>query len=252
MRSRATPAPRQCLPARSGRRADRAPRQGRKMPLNGRGRAQTLRAAPATDDTETKATASVDPARSPTASKNRAAAASGGVPPIHPRAGPPAPAPPFHAGPLRQHDIRPGARRGAVSPPSASLPRAERGNQTRAPCPTRHRLGESSLINLQTHNLRGLNESSLQCLLQCMQTYDIFAYFVQEHWRCGHGAERVRDSVFLYNGLQQPVCPRGSQGVGIFLSPEAVQAWERAGAQNLAYGERLIATRVHLTDSREN
>jgi len=218
------------------------------MPLNGR--CARKRAAPAADATETGAPAFVDPARQPTASKNRAAAANGGVPPIPNRAGPMAPAPPSHAGPLRKHDIRPGARRGAVSPPSASLPHAERGNQTRAPCSTRTRLSESSLINLQTHNLRGLNESSLQSLLQCMQTYNIFAYFVQEHWRCGHGAERVRDCVFLYNGLQHPVCPRGSQGVGIFLSPEAVQAWERAGAQNLAYGERLLATRVHLTDAK--
>jgi hypothetical protein len=58
-----------------------------------------------------------------------------------------------------------------------------------------------------------------------METYDIFAYFVQEHWRCGHGAERVRDSVFLYNGLQQPVCPRGSQGEERSIEANQILLW---------------------------
>ena len=56
----------------------------------------------------------------------------------------------------------------------------------------------------------------------------------------------------LQHGLAVPVCPRGSQGVAIVLSTEAADAWKRVGEAILPFGDRILATRLHLLDDRGN
>ena len=55
---------------------------------------------------------------------------------------------------------------------------------------------------------------------------------------------------FLRHGLKNKVCNRGSQGVGILLSPVATAAWTEAGTQLNAYGPRIVSTRLRVKDDR--
>ena len=54
----------------------------------------------------------------------------------------------------------------------------------------------------------------------------------------------------LRHGLKDPVCARGSQGVGILLSPVATTAWTEAGTQVLTFGPRIMSTRLRVKDER--
>ena len=54
----------------------------------------------------------------------------------------------------------------------------------------------------------------------------------------------------ITHGLQTAVCARGSQGVGILLSPEAKVAWEKAGCDTFTFGDRILAVRLLLRDEK--
>jgi exonuclease III len=54
----------------------------------------------------------------------------------------------------------------------------------------------------------------------------------------------------LRHGLKEKVCARGSQGVGILLSPPATAAWTEAGAQMLSFGPRIVSTRLRVKDNK--
>ena len=74
---------------------------------------------------------------------------------------------------------------------------------------------------------------------------------MQETWRLGH--EDVADndgSVFVGRGLDEKPCRRGSQGVGLWLSRGAAEAWETAGRAVLAATPRLLAIRLSVHDAR--
>ena len=52
----------------------------------------------------------------------------------------------------------------------------------------------------------------------------------------------------LEHGLATTVFPRGSKGVAIALGPEARKAWKRAGSLRLAFGPRILATRLTIME----
>ena len=54
----------------------------------------------------------------------------------------------------------------------------------------------------------------------------------------------------LRHGLKDKVCARGSQGVGILLSPEATKAWTEAGTQLNSFGPRIMSTRLKVKDNK--
>jgi hypothetical protein len=49
--------------------------------------------------------------------------------------------------------------------------------------------------------------------------------------------------------LRKKTCRRGAQGAAIVLSPEARNAWEEAGSQQLCFGTRIIAKRLKVYDA---
>ena len=67
-----------------------------------------------------------------------------------------------------------------------------------------------------------------EALVEWAKTKHVYVACLQEVWRTG---TTVQDNVHVHgmpigwalitHGLQTAVCPRGSQGVGILLSPEA-------------------------------
>ena len=72
----------------------------------------------------------------------------------------------------------------------------------------------------------------------------------QETWKAGGEVLENKGITFLEHGLATKVCPRGSQGVAMALGPEARKAWERAGSLRLAFGPRILATRLTIMDQR--
>jgi len=81
----------------------------------------------------------------------------------------------------------------------------------------------------------------------------------QESWRAedhyGLDNEESDDGwTYLWHGRPKKRCHRGSEGVGIFISPEAKAGWMDAGGDSevnrLTYGNRILATRINVEDSK--
>ena len=116
------------------------------------------------------------------------------------------------------------------------------------------------MLRFAGHNACGLiggQEDQVESAKVWAKALGYFAAFWQETWFSGdkHGLEtqmcQEDQWTFLWNGLSNKVCRRGSQGVGIFISPEARVGWERAGKLEIRdFGERIIATKVHVHDER--
>ena len=77
---------------------------------------------------------------------------------------------------------------------------------------------------------------------------------LQETWMEGEEVMEKMDDypgwTLLRHGLKEKVCARGSQGVGILLSPPATAAWTEAGAQMLSFGPRIVSTRLRVKDNK--
>ena len=96
-----------------------------------------------------------------------------------------------------------------------------------------------------------------EALVEWAKTKHVYVACLQEVWRTG---TKVQDNVHVHgmptgwalitHGLQTAVCARGSQGVGILLSPEAKVAWEKAGCDTFTFGDRILAVRLLLRDEK--
>ena len=96
-----------------------------------------------------------------------------------------------------------------------------------------------------------------EALVEWAKTKHGYIACLQEVWRTG---TKVQDNVHVHSmptgwalithGLQTAVCARGSQGVGILLSPEAKVAWEKAGCDTFTFGDRILAVRLLLRDEK--
>ena len=96
-----------------------------------------------------------------------------------------------------------------------------------------------------------------EALVEWAKTKHVYVACLQEVWRTG---TTVQDNVHVHgmptgwalitHGLQTAVCPRGSQGVGILLSPEAKVAWEKAGCDTFTFGARILAVRLLMRDEK--
>ena len=111
---------------------------------------------------------------------------------------------------------------------------------------------ESSLVVYQ-QNVRGLGEAKIEELVWQMKRLNVYAWTLQETWRSGREILRNGDLntdagdddfIILTNGLDSPVCHRGSQGVALVLGPEAKRAWEASGCVVEYFGTRVIAARL--------
>ena len=109
-------------------------------------------------------------------------------------------------------------------------------------------------LRFLTHNVRGLKSDSVRFdgYVEWARKKDVFVASLQETWMDGEAVmEGMADYpgwTFLHHGLKNKVCKRGSQGVGILLSPVATAAWTEAGTQVNTFGPRVVSTRLRVKD----
>ena len=107
-------------------------------------------------------------------------------------------------------------------------------------------LPQLSILSL---NLRGLKKTGKEAeTILRIKERRLFAAMFQETWKAGSEVRENEGITFLEHGLATKVCPRGSQGVAIALGTVARKAWERAGSLRLAFGPRILATRLTIMD----
>ena len=87
-----------------------------------------------------------------------------------------------------------------------------------------------------------------------MNRRGIFAACVQETWRSGNDIIDINQCKLILAGLKkEEQSNRGSQGVGIALSSQAVNAWRAAGCEvHDDLGAPVIAVWLLLRDSEGN
>ena len=113
--------------------------------------------------------------------------------------------------------------------------------------------GRSELgVHFWQINVRGLQEEKLELIVSIAQQRNVFAVVLEETWRVekdGINISTLKGWTFINVGPTERRCKRGSLGVGILLSPQATEAWERAGAETLnGFGERVMGVRLELMD----
>jgi hypothetical protein len=67
----------------------------------------------------------------------------------------------------------------------------------------------------------------------------------------GNTTHENNNTIIINHGPPKKLCKRGSLGVAIVLGPEARRCWEKAGSQQLYFGERILATRLTIEVARE-
>ena len=106
--------------------------------------------------------------------------------------------------------------------------------------------------SIVSQNIRGLkSDDRIEELVHSVCSRKVFAACLQETWRTGVETLEHSSVRLLFAGLEVPVCPRGSQGVGIVLSAAAVESWKAAGAVvHNDLGPRVISVRLLVKDSQ--
>ena len=110
-------------------------------------------------------------------------------------------------------------------------------------------------LTIVSQNVQGIkSEERIEELCSTLRKRKIFAACIQETWRSGNNMLLNAEFVIVTNGLPKDknTSNRGSQGVGIVLSPAAQTAWEAAGSiVHDVHGSRVLAIRLKVKD-RQN
>ena len=105
-------------------------------------------------------------------------------------------------------------------------------------------------VNCFGHNVQGLKDDKLEEVVEHMKQRKIWLYAVQETWRVGDFQMESDGFLFINHGYPERRCNRGSGGVGFVLSPEARKAWKAAGSKVVHFGERIVAIKLRITDTK--
>ena len=112
-----------------------------------------------------------------------------------------------------------------------------------------------SVTNFVSHNVRGLkSDTRIEELYHSIKSQNFFAACLQETWRTGSHTLEYENNLLLLSGLDPNSVTnnRGSQGVGIALSADAVTAWRAAGSVvHNDLGARVMAVRLLTKDSSD-
>jgi len=92
-----------------------------------------------------------------------------------------------------------------------------------------------------SQNVRGIKgEFRLQELFSYFLRFNIIAACLQETWRTGSESLQNSNCILLPSGLEEDQkSRRGSQGVGIALSPEALKLGKQVAVSSMAILERV-------------
>ena len=115
---------------------------------------------------------------------------------------------------------------------------------------------KNTSVILVSQNVRGLkSDARLEELFSYIIRMGIIGACLQETWRSGAETLKNGNCILLLAG-QDPCIQlgkRGSQGVGIGLSPDGVEAWKAGGCElHNDLGARVIAIRLLLRDVANN
>ena len=88
-------------------------------------------------------------------------------------------------------------------------------------------------VSIVSQNLRGIkSETRIQELFSYILRFSILAACLQETWRSNTESLTNRNCLLFLSGLtDDQQSRRGSQGVGIALSPQGVDAWKSDGCE---------------------
>ena len=119
-----------------------------------------------------------------------------------------------------------------------------------------NRIKKSKSIKFVSQNVRGLkSDARLEELFAYISRLEVFALCVQETWRSDNEILENERCLLVTTGLRRKdiVSKRGSQGVAIALSPDAIAAWRAAGSElHNDIGARVIAIRLLVKDHKDN
>jgi len=131
----------------------------------------------------------------------------------------------------------------------AAAPHKQSGHRTML-----HNLRKNNVTFL-SQNVRGIKSNDrIEELVQIFATSNAFAACLQETWRFNKEQLELGEFRLVTSGLnrENQNGKRGSQGVGILLSPDGVVAWNAAGMEmHTDLGARLIAIRLLLKDHQK-
>ena len=114
-----------------------------------------------------------------------------------------------------------------------------------------HQRSEGYCIKVYSQNSRGLRATNLEEVLANMKIQGIFAWCLQETWRCGNSIEKHEGGyVCIHHGPKEKLSRRGSLGVSIVLNPTAYLGFKAAGSKCDYYGLRIIAITIKLKDAK--
>ena len=106
-------------------------------------------------------------------------------------------------------------------------------------------------VSIVSQNVRGLkSDCRLEELFSYILRFGIIAACVQETWRSGIESLENNNCFLLLAGIdEEQQSRRGSQGVGIALSMQGVEAWRAGGCElHNDLGSRVIGVRLLLKD----
>ena len=107
-------------------------------------------------------------------------------------------------------------------------------------------------VKFYSQNSRGLRADKLEEVLATMKKEDVFVWMLQETWRLKTEEHDNDDGyVTINHGPDEKLCRRGSLGVMVVLSPEAVKAYERGGSMRQTYGLRVLSVKLVLLDDKK-
>ena len=109
-------------------------------------------------------------------------------------------------------------------------------------------------VSIVSQNVRGIkSEFRVQELFSHILRFGILAACLQETWRSYTESLQNSNCLLFLSGLKEDQqSRRGSQGVGIVLSPQGVDAWKAGGCElHDDLGARVIAVRLLLKDDED-
>ena len=130
----------------------------------------------------------------------------------------------------------------------APIPPVSRADRMKNTAKQKHKT-----LTIVSQNVRGLkSDERMEEICSSMNRRKIFATCMQETWRSGNEALQHGNCCILATGLKaENNSRRGSQGVGVILSPAATDAWKAAGSEiHNTFGGRVMAVRLLVRDSQ--
>ena len=113
-------------------------------------------------------------------------------------------------------------------------------------------------VSILSQNVRGFKDEKQEELIRRMVKHRFYAACLQETWIAGESVSENDKFLLVQRGIgvQEAKAREGKRGhvpggVAIVLSPEAVEAWKKAGSEIISFGERIVAVKLLFYDLKK-